>query len=701
MTEVENQGFPPEVSLCFLFVGLLAGCLVTYFLSRSALNIPYAVVIFICGILLAYGAEKSNFYILGDSISQWTHVEPELLLFVFLPALIFGDAMSLNIHHMKQTFWSAILMGVPGSLIGTFILAGFSFAVLPYGWSWGLCLVFGAILSATDTVAVFALLKQADASPRLTILVVQESLYNDGAALVLFDLFYTRLSILNSDTYNSISSIIFYFSRVLILSPLVGISLGLATVCGLSFANRRISNDDITVQVALTICCAYLSFFIGEYVLDVSGVLCCCTAGISLAWLGPPLILQHETMHSVWKTIEWLGNTLIFLLGGLLFLTITKDGLEEYFSIGIKDIALIFLLYIAVLISRGIMISIFYPFMCTTYGSEVTWKECLFLTWSGVRGAVGITLALILVESSLHNHINVNNTDVHRLFFLVGGVVTLTLLINATLANKVLVNLKLIEDETTEEIRMMHHYARKRIHKRVNELIKEFKKQLPTFDLYVVAEYCKVVAMNSLHQPTNRSIRSEKSHKNIINYSIRSVRSEKNNSNIIRKLSNKATNVVHILSSNLSVNINSKSNININNNDDDDYNSEGENNFLVNNSKHSSVHSISNVSNITSANTTSSSKKDAVVELSEGAIEMMRIMLGDNESLDFVPSEHCHLLIDEGKLPRNSSAALALLYSIDIAQDSNNAKKYLYDWNSLQAHEHAQKMVAFYLGEEE
>ena len=287
------MSIPAQVDLCFMFVGLLSGTFITFLLSRFAPNLPYTVVVFLLGILLATGVEYSNFGVLGDSVVIWSAIQPELLLFVFLPALIFGEAMTLNVHHLKCTFSSSVLLAGPGSLIGTFLLGACVKVMLPYDWSWKLCFTFGAILCATDPVAVVALLKQAGAAPKLTILVVQESLYNDGAALVLFNLFYEHLLLQPENAYDAPGAIV-YFIRVIVISPLLGIALGLGTICGLSFANRRLNTDDVTIQVALTLCCAYLSFFIAEFMLGVSGVLSCCFAGIVMTSL-----LYHSLIHNI------------------------------------------------------------------------------------------------------------------------------------------------------------------------------------------------------------------------------------------------------------------------------------------------------------------------------------------------------------------------------------------------------------------
>lgn len=185
--------------------------------------------------------------------------------------------MNLNMHNVKQTFGSALLLAGPGSLYGTFLLAALVKVIFPYNWSWPLCLVYGAILCATDPVAVVALLKQVGASPRLTMLITQEALLNDGVALVLYELFYNLLLIDPEET--TPSSVAIYFVRVIFISPAFGVAMGLGNVGLFMLANQRMREDDVTIQVAMTLLTSYFSFFIAQYILHCSGVIACCAAG--------------------------------------------------------------------------------------------------------------------------------------------------------------------------------------------------------------------------------------------------------------------------------------------------------------------------------------------------------------------------------------------------------------------------------------
>jgi NhaP-type Na+/H+ or K+/H+ antiporter len=106
------------------------------------------------------------------------------------------------------------------------------------------------------------------------------------------------------------------------------------------------------------------------------------------------------------------------------------------------------------------MMAIFYPlFLGIKF--DVSFSEYIFLTWGGLRGAVGIALALVVEQSTIAGNSIVSEIDGHRVFFIVGGVAGLSLVLNATTAQRLLFSLGLVE-ETSEEIRIMQHYARKR-----------------------------------------------------------------------------------------------------------------------------------------------------------------------------------------------------------------------------------------------
>ena len=202
------------ISLLFPFTAIALGTATEHLLSRHAPSMPYTVTVMIEGMLLdglasynrnapvglpGYNALSPLSRIAGVlpgqnstmqvSLDMWASIDGHLLLYAFLPALLFGDAMSLSVHMFERTFAQCLLLACPGVVLGTALTGFAAMLVLPYGWDWKLSMTFGSILAATDPVAVVALLKAVGASPKLTMQITGEALLNDGTAIVLFNLF--------------------------------------------------------------------------------------------------------------------------------------------------------------------------------------------------------------------------------------------------------------------------------------------------------------------------------------------------------------------------------------------------------------------------------------------------------------------------------------------------------------------------------
>merc|ERR1719487_17218 len=127
---------------------------------------------------------------------MWMQIDPHLLLFSMLPALLAGDAMTIDTSVARSVAKQCMFLAGPGVLFGAFATALALYGYLHLvgiEWEFMLCLVTGSILAATDPVAVVGLLKELGASPTLTVQIQGESLLNDGTAIVLFSLAYESL----------------------------------------------------------------------------------------------------------------------------------------------------------------------------------------------------------------------------------------------------------------------------------------------------------------------------------------------------------------------------------------------------------------------------------------------------------------------------------------------------------------------------
>jgi NhaP-type Na+/H+ or K+/H+ antiporter len=397
----------------------------------------------------------------GNSISQWVDIDAELMLFIFLPPLIFGEAMSLNWYHLKGGFIQSVILAGPGVLIGAALMGVFTKLLLPYDWNWNLAMTFGSILSATDPVAVVSLLKSVGASPKLTILIVGESLLNDGSAMVLFTIFFNAL---NGKTYTA-GGIIGFSLAAAIGSVFLGIAFGFITVRWLRSANRPLKESDVTIQIAITICSAYLTFFVAQYSLGISGVLACCGAGAMLSWLAPPIILNHESMHNVWGIIEWGLNTLIFLLAGLIIghrVIATVNGMDWLYMI---------ILYGLLMAIRAVTIILLFPFI-SGIGHCCTRNEAVFMSWAGLRGALGMALALIVENDGPEDL----DDQTKRLFFYVGGIAAITLVVNATTSKSLLYSLGLLTTNSAEKM-LVTNQIKKKLRKKMNKVVQQMTKE--------------------------------------------------------------------------------------------------------------------------------------------------------------------------------------------------------------------------------
>jgi len=444
-----------EIILLFMFGGMAIGVFITHLLSRSPVKLPYTVVMFFVGVALASLYRNEYMGHLGQALDDWSKLDPELMLYLFLPVLIFGDAMTLKWNHVKGGFSQSLLLAGPGVLMGAYIMGSFMYYVIPLDWNWNLCMVFGSILSATDPVAVVALLKSAGASPKLTILIIGEALMNDGTAMVLFTLYFNMLK---GESYTG-GDIIVFFLKMAVGSPLFGLCSGMVAVYWLSLLNKPLSSDDVTCQIAITIISAYLTFFIAEYEFGMSGLLATCGAGVAFAWLSPPLILEHESMHHVWGILEWGGNTLLFLLAGVII------GKETIDIISYTDWMLLFVLYFFVLILRAFIITVLYPILANI-GLKCDQQDAKFMAWAGLRGALGMALALIVQSNRTAGEANISKSDASKLFFFVGGIAALTLIINATTAQMVLQYLGLLKEADEDKLLVMDQ-IRKSLKRRV------------------------------------------------------------------------------------------------------------------------------------------------------------------------------------------------------------------------------------------
>jgi NhaP-type Na+/H+ or K+/H+ antiporter len=181
--EEEHEIEPADYILFPFFVqaiGIVVFYLTTYILEH-VVPLPYTALMFMIGMAMGIGVQKDNTLesyhnsSMARSILGWADIDSELLFLTFLPGLLFWDSLNTHRYLFYRGVSQIMVLAFPAVLAGTFLTALVFYYVFPYGWSFSLSMTVGSILSATDPVAVVALLAEVGAPPRLQLLISGES----------------------------------------------------------------------------------------------------------------------------------------------------------------------------------------------------------------------------------------------------------------------------------------------------------------------------------------------------------------------------------------------------------------------------------------------------------------------------------------------------------------------------------------------
>ncbi|CAN1842165.1 Sodium/hydrogen exchanger 7 [Linum perenne] len=417
----------PTDAVIFFGLSLVLGIASRHVLRGT--RVPYTVALLIIGIALGsleFGTSHKLGKI-GDGIRIWARIDPDLLLAVFLPALLFESSFSMELHQIKRCMAQMLLLAGPGVLISTFFLGSALKLTFPYSWSWKTSLLLGGLLSATDPVAVVALLKELGASKKLSTIIEGESLMNDGTAIVVYQLFYRMVL---GHSYDG-GAIIKFLTQVSLGAVGIGLAFGIASVLWLGF----IFNDTV-IEISLTLAVSYVAYFTGQEGAGVSGVLTVMTLGMFYAAVAKTAFKGdgQQSLHHFWEMIAYIANTLIFILSGVVIAEGVLSSDSIFHNHG-HSWGYLVLLYIFVQLSRLIVVVVLFPFL-RYFGYGLDWKEATILVWSGLRGAVALSLSLSVKVNGNLSLINVSCLP--QFVFFTGGIVFLTLIVNGSTTQFVL-----------------------------------------------------------------------------------------------------------------------------------------------------------------------------------------------------------------------------------------------------------------------
>ncbi|MBS72488.1 MAG: hypothetical protein CMO20_06020 [Thermoplasmata archaeon] len=366
----------------------LLGTLILSLLVAIAIRwvrLPYTIALVIVGLVLGW---------LGESL--FTTIEPdggllsaELILFILLPPLLFEGSSAMHIDRLKSNWRTISLLAIPGVLINTIVIALICWRFVWWGEDYGFLygLLIGSILAATDPVSVLALVRSLGAPKRLSVLLEGESLFNDGTAIVLFNIILlTTLTIIAGEEIilgAIITDGIAQFLVVVSVGALAGY------VCGMVANHLLQQSEDHLVEIALTVALAFGSFLLAE-IMHGSGVISVVVAGLLVGNKG-----THEGMtptarvglHHFWEVVSFLVNSILFLIVGYELQSVISWDLHTG--------------YLALIAISGALIARLVVFPLTRIANigeenKIDSKWQMAMWWGGLRGSIPIALLLLL-----------------------------------------------------------------------------------------------------------------------------------------------------------------------------------------------------------------------------------------------------------------------------------------------------------------
>ena len=365
-------------------------------ITVQRLAVPYTVALVFTGLVLGL-----------VHAFEAPHLTKALLFSIFLPGLLFEAAFHIEFKQFWRNRLAISSLALPGVVAAIALTAVILTPVANWlhfvqGFTWQHALVFGALISATDPIAVIAIFKNLGVPKRLAVLLEGESLLNDGTAIV----FFTVSLALLAGTVVTAGGLAVDFIRIAGIGALIGTGVGLAV----SQVIKQV--DDPMIEITLTTIAAYGSFLAAEH-FHYAGVIATVAAGMLCGNYGARVGMSPSTRIAVetfWEYVAFALNSIVFLL----------IGLEVHFQALLSSWQAILVAYLVVTGGRALVIFGASSLLWRTR-ERIPWAWSIILTWGGLRGALPMVLVLSLPKDFPHRELVVSMTF---------GVVILSILVH-------------------------------------------------------------------------------------------------------------------------------------------------------------------------------------------------------------------------------------------------------------------------------
>lgn len=474
-------------------------------------RIPYTVLLVIAGSFLVPISKIDAL-----SFVSSFQLTPESLFFVFLPILIFESAYNMKIRNIKENKYSISLLAIVGLLISTFFigfvghwafkLSGFEMPLL-------VTLLFGAIISATDPVAVLALFKEFGAPKRLTLIFEGESLFNDGTAFAMF-LVFLEIMIHGYHGYTTILLGIFSFFTMILGGFLFGLFMGF-----LFSKLIELVKGHQHLEITLTLLVAHFTFLLAELISEnlqingqeirISSIIATLVASLVMGNYGRFKMSAgvEEYMEQFWSYFAFLANSLVFILMGLLFTSLSIS----------LDVAILPILVIIVVVVVARAVSIY---LTISISNQIKTEEKIptdwqhLLSWGSLRGALAVIMVLLIPDDLTLAGWSYDFSIKEFIVAITIGSIYFTLLIKATTIGKLVHFLKL--DELLPHEQMSYYKSKALIYQdsiaRIKELYENHQINQSQYEFFTneykqlyqqICEQCQDQALDSRHVVEN------------------------------------------------------------------------------------------------------------------------------------------------------------------------------------------------------
>jgi CPA1 family monovalent cation:H+ antiporter len=346
----------------FLLLLIVVGAVATVLglVSKRARLLPYPVVLAAAGIVVGLlpGGQLPR---IGGSV----------ILLAFVPGLIFEAALTLDLAELRRRILPVGLLSTVGVAM-TVLLIGL-LTHLAIGFSWSSAMLLGAILAATDPIAVITLLRRLNAPAGLAAILEGESLFNDGTGVAVFSA--VLATILGGTP--SFGDATLRFFEITLGGTAVGLAVGFLGLALLRFA------DDAPLEILATLVIAYGSYLAAD-VLHASGIVAVVVAGVVVARYGAAIGRLHgPQLLGFWNLLAFVLNAMLFILVGA--------ALPATALLPVAGLVLV--AYLIVLLTRAAPV---YGLLglAALRGASIPWSWRHVTFWAGLRGALAVALAL-------------------------------------------------------------------------------------------------------------------------------------------------------------------------------------------------------------------------------------------------------------------------------------------------------------------